>query len=134
MVTVGSKLLIPLILGLPGETAEEILLHAEKIAIQPLDTIKLHQLQIIKNTQLASDFKKNPSEIRLFPLEEYIDLCINFTEKLNSDVVIERFASESKPELLEIKAWGGIKNQQIADMISNEMKRRNTWQSKQFVK
>lgn len=123
-----------LILGLPDETNEDILLHAKKLAQTPLDTIKLHQLQIIKNTQLAIQYAKKPSQIRLFPLEEYIDLCISFTERLNPNVVIERFASESKPELLAVKIWGGIKNHQIADMISNEMKKRNTWQGKNFVK
>jgi len=122
-----------LILGLPGETKEDILNHAIKLSKEPLDTIKLHQLQIIKNTQLAVKYKKDPEQIRLFPVEEYIDLCIKFTELLNPDVVIERFASESKPDLLAVKLWGGIKNHQIADMISNEMKKRNTYQGKLFT-
>jgi radical SAM protein (TIGR01212 family) len=121
-----------LILGLPGETKQDILSHAEKLARTPLDTVKLHQLQIIKNTQLAMQFANYPSQIRLFPLEEYIDLCISFTERLNRNIVIERFASESKPDLLAVKMWGGVKNHQIADMISNEMRKRNTWQGKHF--
>jgi radical SAM protein (TIGR01212 family) len=122
-----------LILGLPGETEKDILTHADRLSKEPLDTIKLHQLQIIKNTQLAAEYHKNPSKIRLFPLEEYIDLCIRFTERLNKNIVIERFASESKPELLAVKKWGGIKNHQIADLIANEMKRRNTWQGKNIT-
>ncbi len=119
-----------LILGLPGEDKSQILTHADEIAGIPLDTIKLHQLQIIKNTKLQKLYEKNPSLFPLFEIDEYIDLCIRFIEHLGNDVVIERFASESKPELLAVKVWQGIKNHQIADWISNEMKKRNTWQGR----
>ncbi|ALO15244.1 coproporphyrinogen III oxidase [Salinivirga cyanobacteriivorans] len=121
-----------LILGLPGETREDIDQHALKISKLPLDTVKLHQLQIVKNTGLEKIYKQKTYQIRLFPVEEYIDICINFTEKMNPEVVIERFASESKPDLLAVKMWSGVKNHQIADWISNEMKRRSTWQSRLF--
>ncbi len=119
-----------LILGLPGEDKSQILAHADNIANIPLDTIKLHQLQIIKNTKLEKLYEKNPLLFPLFAIDEYIDLCIRFIEHLGRDVVIERFASESKPELLAVKVWKGIKNHQIADWISNEMKKRNTWQGR----
>ncbi len=121
-----------LILGLPGETKSSIDHHAAEIAKLPLDTIKLHQLQIIKNTRLAKIYEQKTYQIRLFSVEEYIDICINFTERMNPNVVVERFASESKPELLAVKMWGGVKNHQLADWISNEMKRRETWQSRLF--
>ena len=123
-----------LILGLPGETRSHIDAHAARLSQLPLDTIKLHQLQIVKNTQLERLYHENSDQIRLFTVEEYIDICINFTETMNPEVVIERFASESKPDLLAVKMWGGVKNHQIADWISNEMKKRNTWQSKRFKK
>ncbi|MFO7862650.1 MAG: TIGR01212 family radical SAM protein [Salinivirgaceae bacterium] len=120
------------ILGLPGETEVDILEHAKTLSNMPLDTMKLHQLQIIKNTALANLYRQSPETIPLFALEEYIDLCIRFAELLSPDMVIERFASESKTELLEVEVWQGVKNHQLADFITNEMKRRGTWQGRNF--
>lgn len=121
-----------LILGLPGETTDCILQSAETIAALPLDTIKLHQLQIIKNTALAQMYAIKSDKFQFFTLEEYINLCISFLERLNGNVAIERFASESKPELLMVRMWEGIKNYQIADKITNEMIKRNTFQGRLF--
>lgn len=121
-----------LILGLPDETPEHILKSAQVLAQLPLDTLKLHQLQIIKNTTLAKIYATQPKKFHLFTLNEYTDLCINFLEHLNPNIVIERFASESKPEFLAVKVWQGVKNHQIADIITNEMNLRSTYQGRLY--
>lgn len=112
-----------LILGLPGESREDILRHAIKINQLPISTLKIHQLQIIKGTIMAKDFIRNPNDYHLFTIDEYIDLCINFLDILREDIVIERFASSSPDNLVIAPKWG-VKNHVIADRILHKIKNR----------
>jgi len=120
-----------LILGLPGESKDEMLGHAARISALPLTTIKLHQLQIIKGTALARDYRRNPSSISLFSLDEYIDLCVSFAERLNPELYIERFASQSPKELLIAPDWG-LKNYELTDRVVKRFAQRDTYQGKFF--
>jgi radical SAM protein (TIGR01212 family) len=98
-----------LILGLPGESRELILSHADKISQLPLTTVKLHQLQLIKNTRMAQEYLKHPENFHIYDVDEYIDLCIDFRNRLNPDFIIERYVSQSPAELLLLQGWG-LKN------------------------
>jgi radical SAM protein (TIGR01212 family) len=112
-----------LILGLPGETRETILNHADKISQLPLTTVKLHQLQLIKHTQMANQFEKNPEIFHRYTLDEYIDLCIDFMERLNPDFYIDRFVSQSPKELLLTPGWG-LKNHEFTAKLDERIRRR----------
>ena len=70
-----------LILGLPHETREQVLSHADEISKLPLTTVKLHQLQLIKGTVMAKQYRVNPEWFDLFEVDEYIDLAIDFAER-----------------------------------------------------
>lgn len=109
-----------LILGLPGESREDILHHADKLSNLPLTTIKLHQMQIIKGTTLAKEFRLMPEKFHIFSLEEYIDLCVDFVTRLNPDFYIERFASQSPKNLLIAPDWG-LKNHELTAKIIQRM-------------
>jgi len=122
------------IFGLPGETREMMLNSVETISQLPLKTIKFHQLQIIEGTAMAKDYKKNPANYDLFSLDDYVDFIIRFTERLNPDFIIERFAGEVPPRYLAGPGWGRIRNDQINLRIEKEMEARNTWQGKYFKK
>ncbi|MDR0683391.1 MAG: TIGR01212 family radical SAM protein [Dysgonamonadaceae bacterium] len=113
-----------LILGLPGENREMILSHADKISQLPLTTVKLHQLQLIRRTKMARQFEEHPELFHLYTVDEYIDLCIDFIERLNPDFFIERFVSQSPKELLIAPAWG-LKNYEFTARIKNRIKERN---------
>ena len=88
-----------LILGLPGESREELLSHADRLGALPLTTLKIHQLQIIKGTLMAGEYLRQPEDFHLFTEEEYIALCVDFVRRLPRGLVIERFVSQSPPEL-----------------------------------
>ena len=118
------------IFGLPGESREMMLDSVETISQLPLKTIKFHQLQIIEGTAMAKDYKKNTQDYDLFSLDEYVDFIIRFTERLNPDFIIERFAGEVPPRYLSGPGWGRIRNDQINVKIENEMEARDTWQGK----
>ena len=64
-----------LILGLPGESRDEILGHADRLSDLPLTTLKLHQLQLIRHTRMALEFERQPEDFHLFTVDEYIDLA-----------------------------------------------------------
>ncbi|PLX11607.1 MAG: TIGR01212 family radical SAM protein, partial [Marinilabiliales bacterium] len=88
----GIKTGAHLIFGLPGESKDFLLNEAKTISSLPLDTIKFHQLQIIKGTSMEKEYKEYPKNFTFFELPEYIDFFIEFLERLNPNFVVERFA------------------------------------------
>lgn len=121
-----------LILGLPGESREEILHHADILSSLPLTTLKLHQLQLIRNTRMAREFSEYPEEFHLYTANEYIDLVIEFIERLNPSIVVERFVSQSPKELLIAPDWG-LKNHEFTAKVNKRISERNTWQGRLFT-
>lgn len=116
-----------IILGLPGESAEENIRQSEVVSNLKLDILKLHQLQIIKGTQLAEEYCREP--FKLYSADEYIDLCIRYLERLRNDIIVERFVSQSPADMLIAPKWG-LKNYEFTNRLVNEMKRRGTWQGR----
>lgn len=121
-----------LILGLPGETREEILLHAGRLSALPLTTLKLHQLQLIRQTRMAQEYAENPDEFHLYGVDDYIDLAIDFIERLSPQIVVERFVSQSPKELLIAPDWG-LKNFEFTEKLRKRIRERDTWQGKFFT-
>lgn len=107
------------ILGLPGEDREEILRQAPIISSLPLDILKLHQLQIIRGTKLADEYLEHP--FHLFTPDEYIDLIINYLQHIRKGLVLERFVSQSPPELLIAPHWG-LKNYEFTNLLNKRMR------------
>ncbi len=107
------------ILGLPGEDAAESLRQAPIISDLPLDILKIHQLQIIRGTALARQYAQQP--FHLYTVEEYIDLIIGYVERLRPDLVLERFVSQSPPDLLIAPKWG-LKNYEFTNLLNNRFR------------
>ncbi|GAB6012878.1 tRNA modification radical SAM protein MnmL/YtqA [Viscerimonas tarda] len=122
-----------IILGLPGESKEQIVAHAARLSELPLTTIKLHQLQLIKGTVMAKQFAENPELFHLFDVDEYIDVCVDFAERLNPGFVIERFVSQSPKSLLIAPDWG-LKNHEFTAKVIKRFGERNTWQGRLYTK
>ena len=118
-----------LIIGLPGETREDILQHAKTISQLPIQTLKLHQLQIVKQSVMSKQYSTNPQDFKLFTIEGYIDLIVDFIGLLRPDIVIERFISESPMSLLLAPKWN-LKNFEIVAKIDKKLIEINTWQGK----
>ncbi len=121
------------IIGLPGDSRDEMLVHAGILSQLPFETLKLHQLQIIKGTKMAKQYADTPKMFNLFSSKEYIDFVVQFTERLNPKIIIERFISESPADLLIAPKWGGLKNFEIVDKIKKHFIKLNTWQGKLFL-
>ena len=118
-----------LILGLPGESRDEILGHADRLSELPLATLKLHQLQLIRHTRMALEFERRPEDFHLFMVDEYIDLAIDFIERLDPAIALERFVSQSPKELLIAPDWG-LKNYEFTARVNRRLAERDSWQGK----
>lgn len=108
-----------IILGLPGEDEEEMLHQASTISQLPLDILKLHQLQIIKGTPLAKEYEAHPFHV--FSAEEYVNLVIRYISKLRNDLVLERFVSQSPPNMVIAPKWG-LKNHEFTDLLNKRIR------------
>lgn len=129
----GLKTGTHIIFGLPGESREQMLNQVDIISQLPLTSIKFHQLQIITNTTMASQYLDDPNQFDLFKLDEYIEFIVRFIERLNPDIVIERFTGEVPPRFLVNKAWGQLRSDQVVVMIEKELERQDTWQGKKYT-
>ena len=114
-----------IILGLPGEDATESLRQASIISRQPLTTLKIHQLQVIKNTRLADIYQQ--SSFPLYTVEEYIQLVTEYIRKLRPTLVLERFISQSPANLLVAPQWG-LKNHEFTNLLNNHLQKINARQ------
>ncbi|MDR2042124.1 MAG: TIGR01212 family radical SAM protein [Tannerella sp.] len=120
-----------LILGLPGEDREQLLRQAGLISALPLTALKLHQLQIIRHTVMEKEFREHPEHFRLYSVEAYTDLVIDFLERLRPDMAVDRFISQSPRELLVAPDWG-IKNHEFKAILNQRFAIRQTRQGKRF--
>ena len=120
-----------LILGLPNENREQILEHADRVSQLQLTALKLHQLQLVKKTVMAKQFSEHPEWFQLYTADEYIDLAIDFLERMNPEIAIERFVSQSPKELLIAPDWR-LKNFEFTAKIEKRLEERKTWQGRLF--
>ena len=80
---------------------------------------------------MAKQFVENPEWFNLFSASEYVDLVVDFLERFNPDIAIERFVSQSPQKLLIAPEWG-LKNFEFTAKIEKRLEERDTWQGKLF--
>lgn len=119
------------IIGLPGESEDDILNEMKIVSGWPVSKIKFHQLQIVKNTAMGKEYSKNPKDFRLFSMEEYLDLMVRITEQLNPGFVIERVAGEVNPGFQVGPSWG-LRYDQILRKFEEMLEGQDTWQGRNF--
>ena len=128
----GLPVGVHIILGLPGEERVSLIRQARQLSKLPITTLKLHQLQLIRSTHMAEEFKESPEDFHLFELEEYIEVVVDYLENLRQDIIVERFASQSPKELLIAPDWG-LKNYELVEKIKRRMRERDTWQGRVYT-
>jgi len=116
------------IFGLPEETPEMWLEDVKTINKLPLNSIKFHQLQIIKGTQMEKEYLENPKLFYPFTMNTYIEFIVDLVERLNPNFAIERFAGEVPPRFLTVNHWGTIRYDVVLQKIVKEFERRGTYQ------
>ena len=96
--------------------------HAEIISSLPLDILKIHQMQIIRGTQLAAEYLRNPFPV--YSVDDYIKLVATYISHLRPSLVLERFVSQSPAHLLIAPKWG-LKNYEFTNLLHRYMKEHN---------
>lgn len=121
-----------LIFGLPGEDPRSMLEGAIRLCDLPIDVLKLHQLQIIRDTPMAEEYLRDPRHFRLYTLEEYLDFVTEVIERIRPDVYLERFVNQAPAEYLLAPKWG-IKNYEFVAKLEKRLRERETWQGKKYA-
>lgn len=105
----GIEVVAHVILGLPGESREDMLETIDYLArLQPtLPGIKLQLLHILEGTQLAEDYRRNPFPV--FTIEEYTDLVVECLKHLPKETVVHRLTGDGPKSLLIEPKWSGDK-------------------------
>jgi len=121
-----------LIIGLPGENRQDFLNHTRAINKLKPYSLKLHQLQILKNTAMAGEFKQVPDDFVTLSAKQYIQIVADFLMLLDPDIVVERFTSESPRNLVISPDWKGLKNFEFVEQLKKTMNTAGMWQGKAF--
>ncbi len=121
----GIEIGAHIIVGMPTETKEQMLAMADEVSTLGLDTFKVHNLHIVKNTQLERMYRAEP--FQMFGFEEYIEFIVTFLERLAPDLVVERLFTDTPYELLVAPVWEKS-HLQVLQGIEAELKRRGTYQ------
>lgn len=120
-----------LLLGLPLETRESLLDGAKALARLPIDALKFHQLQIVRGTRLANQWRENPESVPLLAPEAYLDAVIDMLECLPPSIRIQRLGSEVPPRLRLSPDWG-VRLSAFPAWLETRFVERDSWQGRLF--
>jgi len=125
----GIRVGAHLILGFPTETRHEMLAMADELSRQPVQFLKIHQLQIVKDTVLTDIYADKA--FATFGYGEYIEMLADFLERLSPDIVIQRLFAASPDEILVAPVWNKTRSELLRDLDAL-MERRGSYQGKLF--
>ncbi len=123
----GIRIGAHLILGFPTETREEMLAMGEELSRQPIEFLKIHQLQIVKDTALADLYAAKP--FTTFGYHEYIEMLADFLERLSPDIVLQRLFAAAPDEILIAPIWNKTRSELLRD-LDLFMEQRGSYQGK----
>lgn len=109
------------IMGLPGETEEMQLQTVERAVELPVESLKFHQLQILKNTQLARMLEKKEVDVKCYEIQSYLELCSKIIDIVPENIAIERFVASAPASQLLMPKWG-LKNYEFMNLLNNYLK------------
>lgn len=109
-----------LIAGLPGETECDLMETVKRTMALPVESIKLHHLQVLRGTPLHRLIDEGKLSVPQFSMEEYMDICIKIINFVNRKVAIERFLASSPPAIVVTPKWG-IKNFEFVNLLRNRL-------------
>lgn len=126
----GLTVIAHIILGLPGETKEQMRLTAEKLSTLPLGGIKIHHLHVVSGTPLEQGYREG--RVDLPGREEFIETACDVLERLSPSFVIHRLVGEAPRAHLVAPLWSQEKQAVLLD-IERELERRGTRQGSRFT-
>lgn len=116
-----------IIAGFPTETMDETLAMADDLSSLPIDFLKIHQLQVVRDTPLEAFYIKDPFHV--FEYQEYLDFLADFIERLSPEIVLQRLFATAPDDILVAPLWGRNRHQILKD-IEKTLVIRGTYQGK----
>lgn len=125
----GFEICAHVILGLPGESPDDMLATARELARLRVDAVKLHNLYAVRNTPLAEQVARG--EVTLIDRDTYVGTLVDFLELLPPECVVERISGDAPPDYFIGPAWC-LDKPAVRAAVDAEFKRRDTWQGRQW--
>ena len=125
----GINICAHLILGLPGESRQDMVETARVISHMDIQGIKLHLLYVVKGTGMAAMYQEGA--YRCLEQLEYVELVCRFLELLPREMVIQRLTGDPHPEELLAPAWS-LQKSETLNLIKNQLEKEDSWQGKLF--
>jgi radical SAM protein (TIGR01212 family) len=125
----GLRIGAHVILGLPGESPDDMLATAGQLARLQIDSVKLHNLHAVRDTPLAEMVASG--QVHLPALEEYVAYVVDFLELLPPSCVIDRLSADAPPRFLLAPDWC-LNKSAVRAAILAQFHDRDTWQGRRF--
>ena len=126
----GIEVIVHTILGLPGESSEDILATMKYLNQMDIQGIKLQLLHVLQGTDLATDYRNGL--FRTYEREEYLSLLIDCLEHLRPDIVIHRITGDGPKDLLIAPLWASRKRE-VLNLLHHRMKEGQHYQGKLYT-
>ncbi len=121
--------IVHVILGLPGESTEQMLSTVRYLNTLDIQGVKLQLLHILKDTDLADYYREHPFHI--FTMEEYIEMIGLCIAVLKPEIVIHRITGDGPKQLLIAPRWSADKHR-VLNQIQSYLKKADIWQGKEL--
>lgn len=123
----GIKICAHVILGLPGESQQQMIETALALSNLGVDGVKIHLLYVVRGTPLETDYLEG--RYTCLAQMEYVNLVCRFLEHLSPEIVIQRLTGDPHPEELAAPAWALQRNQTLR-LIQHQLEQEDAWQGK----
>lgn len=125
----GLKICVHIIIGLPGESDEDVLATAKTLAAMPIHGIKIHSLLALDGTALGEMYKKG--SLHMMTKEKYVSLVADVLEALPPQTVIQRLTADGYRDIFLAPDWA-MNKLDVLNSIHKELERRSSYQGKKY--
>jgi radical SAM protein (TIGR01212 family) len=126
----GFEICAHVMLGLPGESHDDMLATARELARVNIDAVKIHNLYCVKNTRLADQIAAG--EVTLMGQDDYVQTVVDFLELLPPTMVIERISGDAPPDYFVGPDWC-LDKPAVKRAIEAEFVRRGSYQGRLYT-
>jgi radical SAM superfamily enzyme len=123
----GFEIGAHVILGLPGESHDDMLATARELARLNIDAVKIHNLYCVKNTPLADQVARG--DVRLMERADYVRTLVDFIELLPPTMIVDRISGDAPPDYFIGPTWC-LDKPAVRTAVLAEFAQRKSWQGK----
>jgi radical SAM protein (TIGR01212 family) len=127
----GLNICVHIIIGLPGESDEDVLTTARTLANLPVNGIKIHSLLALEGTTLGEMYKKGT--VNMITKEKYVSLVTDVLEILPPEMVIQRLTADGYRDIFLAPDWA-MNKLDVLNSINKELTRRDSYQGKHYIR